>query len=51
MTNKTADLDNNGTIMLSELQTYLIDKVGKLSHGKQVPTTRVQNIRLDYPVW
>lgn len=51
MTNKTADLDNNGTIMLSKLQTYLIDKVGKLSHGKQVPTTRVQNIRLDYPVW
>lgn len=51
MINKTADLDNNGTIMLSELQTYLIDKVGKLSHGKQVPTSRVQNIRLDYPVW
>lgn len=51
MTNKTADLDDDGTIMLSELQTYLIDKVGKLSHGKQVPTTRVQNIRLDYPVW
>jgi hypothetical protein len=51
MTNKTADLNNDGVIMLSELQTYLIDKVGKLSHGKQVPTTRVQNIRLDYPVW
>lgn len=51
LTNRTADLDNNGTIMLSELQNYLINKVGKLSHGKQVPTTRVQNIRLDYPVW
>jgi WD40 repeat protein len=51
MTNKTADLNNDGTIMLSELQQYLIDKVGKLSNGKQVPTTRVQNIRLDYPIW
>lgn len=51
LTNRTADLNNDGTIMLSELQHYLINKVGKLSHGKQVPTTRVQNIRLDYPVW
>ncbi|MDX1652971.1 MAG: caspase family protein [Brumimicrobium sp.] len=51
MKNKTADLNNDGTIMLSELQRYLFDKVGNLSHGKQVPTTRVQNIRLDYPVW
>lgn len=51
LTNRTADLDNNGVVMLSELQNYLIDKVGKLSHGKQVPTTRVQNIRLDYPIW
>lgn len=51
LTNRTADLNNDGVIMLSELQNYLINKVGKLSHGKQVPTTRVQNIRLDYPVW
>ena len=51
LTNRTADLNNDGVIMLSELQHYLINKVGKLSHGKQVPTTRVQNIRLDYPVW
>jgi WD40 repeat protein len=51
LTNKTADLNKDGTIMLSELQTYLIENVGKLSHGRQVPTTRVQNIRQDYPVW
>ncbi|MGM0480195.1 MAG: caspase family protein [Bacteroidota bacterium] len=51
ITNRTADLNDDGVIMVSELQNYLIDKVGKLSHGKQVPTTRVQNIRLDYPVW
>ena len=51
LTNKTADLNNDGTIMLSELQSYLIQTVGKLSHGRQVPTTRVQNIRQDYPVW
>ena len=51
LTNKTADLNNDGVVMLSELQTYLIENVGKLSHGRQVPTTRVQNIRQDYPVW
>ncbi len=51
ITNQTADLNDDGVIMVSELQNYLIEKVGKLSHGKQVPTTRVQNIRLDYPVW
>jgi WD40 repeat protein len=51
LTNKTADLNKDGVIMLSELQTYLIENVGKLSHGRQIPTTRVQNIRQDYPVW
>src|SRR5690554_1009588 len=51
LTNRTADLNKDGVVMLSELQNYLINKVGRLSHGRQVPTTRVQNIRLDYPVW
>lgn len=51
LSNETADINTDGVIMLSELQTYLIDQVGKLSHGRQVPTTRVQNIRQDYPMW
>lgn len=49
--NKTADLNKDGAIMLSELQEYIIYKVGELSKGKQVPTSRAQNIRLDYAVW
>ncbi|PKR82203.1 hypothetical protein CW751_02405 [Brumimicrobium salinarum] len=51
LTNRTADKNGDGVIMLSELQKHLISQVDKLSHGKQVPTTRVQNIRLDYPIW
>lgn len=49
--NKTADLDHDGKIMLSELQIYVTDRVSQLSHGKQVPTSRIQNISLDYQIW
>jgi len=49
--NKTADLDKDGKIMLSELQIYVTDRVTQLSHGKQVPTSRIQNIALDYQIW
>lgn len=48
---KTADENKDGVIMLSELQKYIIFKVDKLSNGKQVPTSRVENIKLDYVVW
>lgn len=51
LTNRTADLDKDGLITLSELQTYVKEKVSKLSHGRQVPTTRVQNYALDYTIW
>ncbi len=49
--NETADLNEDGKIMLSELQLYVTEKVAKLSHGKQVPTSRIQNIALDYQIW
>lgn len=49
--NKTADLDNDGIVMLSELQEYVVIKVAGLSHGRQVPNTRMQNIELDFRVW
>jgi len=49
--NESADLDKNGEVMLSELQLYVTERVTQLSHGKQVPTTRIQNISLDYRIW
>lgn len=49
--NGTADLNEDGQIMLSELQIYVSEMVTKLSHGKQTPTARIQNQELDYPIW
>jgi WD40 repeat protein len=49
--NFSADLNQDGKIMLSELQLYTTDKVTQLSRGKQTPTTRIQNLSLDYRVW
>ena len=49
--NRTADLNGDGKIMLLELQTYVVDKVRALSHGRQVPNTRIKNIELDFQIW
>jgi WD40 repeat protein len=49
--NRTADLNNDGIIMLSEMQEYVVNKVTALSHGKQVPNSRIQNLELDFPIW
>jgi WD40 repeat protein len=49
--NRTADLNGDGVIMLLELQAYIVEKVSALSHGRQVPNSRIQNIELDFPVW
>jgi WD40 repeat protein len=46
-----ADANKNGEIMLSELQTYIGKKVEELSQGKQMPTSRVENLSLDYRIW
>jgi len=43
-----ADLNNDGVLMLSEIQTYVSKMVTKLSKGKQTPTSRVVNNELDY---
>ena len=49
--NGTADLDNDGQIMLLELQEYVVDRVSQLSHGKQIPNTRIKNLELDFRIW
>jgi hypothetical protein len=48
--NNSADINNDNKLMLSELQLYLQRRVEKLSNGKQVPTSRIENISLDFPL-
>ncbi|MBN2683402.1 MAG: caspase family protein, partial [Bacteroidales bacterium] len=48
---KSADLNKDGKIMLSELQKYVQDEVVKLSGGKQQPTSRIENLEGDFGVW
>jgi hypothetical protein len=48
---KTADLNNDGKVMLSELQQYLREEVTQLSNGQQQPGSRIQNISMDFRIW
>ena len=48
---KEADLNRDGKIMLSELQDYVRNNVSILSGGRQSPTSRIQNVSLDFQVW
>ncbi|MBK7127893.1 MAG: caspase family protein [Crocinitomicaceae bacterium] len=48
---RTADLNGDGSIMLLELQEYVVSKVTSLSNGKQIPNTRMQNLELDFRFW
>lgn len=50
-TSKKADLNEDGQIMVSELQQYLAAEVPKLTKGHQQPTMRVENISNDWRVW
>jgi len=51
LTNKKADLDKNKIITVSEIQKYISSEVNRLSHGKQTPTSRIENTELDYRMW
>jgi uncharacterized caspase-like protein len=51
LTSKAADLNKDGVVYLSELQDYIRKEVSIQSNGKQVPTSRFDNISLDYPIW
>lgn len=51
LNSQKADLNQDGQIMLSEIQYYVRNEVSKLSQGKQQPTSRLENLSLDYPIW
>ena len=46
-----ADLNQDGRVMVSELQKYLAEKVQKVTNGRQKPIMRVENISNDWRVW
>jgi uncharacterized caspase-like protein len=46
-----ADTNKDGSVMLSELEDYVYDKVSELSKGKQVPTARRENLEFDFRIW
>jgi WD40 repeat protein len=45
-----ADKNKDGTISVSELREYVMDRVSVLTSGGQRPTTREQNLELDFPL-
>ncbi|MBX7095216.1 MAG: caspase family protein [Flavobacteriales bacterium] len=49
--NLKADLNQDGMVMLSELQQYLRSEVILLSNGAQQPTSRIENLSLDFRIW
>lgn len=49
--NGLADLNQDGSITVSELQTYLQQKVPILTNGLQQPTSRIVNMTNDWRIW
>jgi uncharacterized caspase-like protein len=45
-----ADLNGDGTIMVSELKLYIEDQVQALTNGGQRPTSRQENLIFDFPI-
>jgi uncharacterized caspase-like protein len=48
---KKADLNEDNHIMLSELQAYLFKEVSNVTEGKQQPTSRIENLIIDWKIW
>ncbi len=51
LSEKQADLNNDGYVSVSELQTYLQQKVPQLTNGQQKPTSRTENLVNDWRIW
>jgi hypothetical protein len=46
-----ADINNDLEISVSELKTYVSREVENLTFGKQKPTSRRENISVDFRIW
>jgi hypothetical protein len=48
---RRADLDRNRYYTVSEFRKYISERVVNLSDGKQVPTSREENIKNDFRIY
>jgi WD40 repeat protein len=46
-----ADLNGDTKIDVDEMRRYVYENVKELSNGKQRPTTRIENIQMNYPIY
>ncbi len=49
--NMSADINGDGKIMFSELQSYIRERVILLSNGIQQPNARMENSIMDFRIW
>ena len=49
--NREADANRDQAVTVSELQSYVIDQVRKLTQGGQNPTVRRENLEHDFVVY
>ena len=49
--NYAADQNGDQQITVSELKSYVSDKVVELTNGAQKPTSRQENVEFDFRVW
>lgn len=45
-----ADANNDGQIRVSELRDYVQQEVRRLTHGRQSPIARKENLKVDFPL-
>lgn len=48
---KKADANHDKSVTVSELKSYLFDRVKELTDGKQTPTVRRENLQHDYVIY
>jgi len=51
LNNSAADINNDGLIQVSEIRAFVNSKVSKISAGKQIPSSREENISQDYIIF
>ncbi len=48
---RRADLDRNRQYSVSEFRSYVSERVTDLSHGRQTPTSREENVKNDFRIY
>jgi uncharacterized caspase-like protein len=51
LTKKKADGNKDGTVTVAELMNYVSQRTRELTGGRQNPTSRRENISVDFKIW